>query len=83
MLLRLWCRLAAASLIQPLSWELPYAEGVALKKKAITRQCLYEGELWGEVLYNSFGANRGIWALIMVDPPPFCHLLVYDLKKVT
>ena len=28
-LLWLWCRLAA--LIQPLAWELPYAEGVALK----------------------------------------------------
>ena len=25
------CRLAAAALIQPLAWELPYATGVALK----------------------------------------------------
>ena len=30
-LLWLWCRLAAAALIQPLVWELPYAEGAALK----------------------------------------------------
>ena len=32
-LLWLWCRLAAATLIQSLAWELPYASGVALKKK--------------------------------------------------
>ena len=31
----LWCRLAAAALIRPLAWELPYATGVALKKKII------------------------------------------------
>ena len=30
-LLWLWCRLAAAALIQPLAWELPYARGSALK----------------------------------------------------
>ena len=30
---QLWCRLAATALIQPLAWELPYATGVALKKK--------------------------------------------------
>ena len=29
----LWCRLAAAALIQLLAWELPYAAGVALKRK--------------------------------------------------
>ena len=32
-LLCLWCRLAAAAQIQLLAWELPYATGVALKKK--------------------------------------------------
>ena len=32
-LLWLWCRLAAAALIQPLAQELPYAVGVALKKR--------------------------------------------------
>ena len=26
-----WCRLAAAALIGPIAWELPYAMGVALK----------------------------------------------------
>ena len=32
-LLWLWCWLAAVALIQPLGWELPYAMGVALKKR--------------------------------------------------
>ena len=35
-LLWLWCRLLTAALIQPLAWELPYAAGVALKKKKIS-----------------------------------------------
>jgi len=30
-LLWLWCRLAAAALIRPLAWELPYALGAILK----------------------------------------------------
>ena len=29
----LWCRLEAAALIQPLAWEPPYVEGLALKSK--------------------------------------------------
>ena len=33
-LLWLWCRLAVAALIQHLAWDLPYATGAALKKKA-------------------------------------------------
>ena len=32
-MLWLWCRLAAAALIQPLAWELPYATHVAIKRK--------------------------------------------------
>ena len=32
-LLWLWCRVAVAALIQPLAWELPFAAGVALKRK--------------------------------------------------
>ena len=28
-----WYRTAAAALIQPLAWELPYASGAALKKR--------------------------------------------------
>ena len=34
-LLWLWCRPAAAALIQPLAWVLPYAAGVTLKSKKI------------------------------------------------
>ena len=32
-LLWVWCRLAAAVLIRPLAWELPYAAGAAPKRK--------------------------------------------------
>ena len=32
-LLWLWCRPAAAALIAPLAWELPYAASAALKSK--------------------------------------------------
>ena len=32
-LLWLWCRPAAAALILPLAWELPYAAGVDVKRK--------------------------------------------------
>ena len=35
-LLWLWPRLAAAALIGPLAWKLPYAIGVALKSKKKT-----------------------------------------------
>ena len=35
-LLWLWCRLAAATLIQPLAWELPYVMGEALKRQKQT-----------------------------------------------
>ena len=33
----LWCRPAAAALIQPLTWELPYATRVALKRKKVKK----------------------------------------------
>ena len=38
----LWlcCRLAAAALIQPPAWELPFAEGAALKRKANKQSCI-------------------------------------------
>ena len=32
-LLWLWCRLEATALTQPLTWEPPYAAGVALKRQ--------------------------------------------------
>ena len=38
MLLWLWCRLVATAPIEPLAWELPYAEGVALKRPKQTNE---------------------------------------------
>ena len=38
-LLWLWCRLAAATPIQYLAWERPYATGLALKKKDKDHGC--------------------------------------------
>ena len=42
-MLWLWHRPAAAALIQPIAWELPYASGVALKKinKKINKKKFY------------------------------------------
>ena len=41
----LWCRLTAATPIQSLAWELPYASGLALKKgpkeKSIIKENLF------------------------------------------
>ena len=37
-LLCLWRRVAAASLIQPLAWEIPHATGAAIKRKKIFKQ---------------------------------------------
>ena len=51
----LWCRPAAAALILPLAWEIPYAAGAALKKAEkkkdlsrtfdISRSCSNPGSL--------------------------------------
>ena len=32
---KLWCQSAAATPVQPLAWEFPYATGAAIKKKKI------------------------------------------------
>ena len=48
-LLWLWCRLAAAPQIRPLAWELPYATGVAIKRKQKQKRVLvycYNRDLW-------------------------------------
>ena len=37
-LLWLWCRPAAAAQIQPLTWELPYAAGAALREKQTNKK---------------------------------------------
>ena len=40
-LLWLWCRSAAATLIRPLAWELPYVMGVALHIYMCVCVCMY------------------------------------------
>ena len=62
----LWCRLAATTLIQPLAWELPYAAGVALKKKKKTdflQSCLFcdAAHRLGESLEAS--ENKQTWSV--------------------
>ena len=61
MFLWLGCRSAAAALIQPLSWELPYATGAALKKENLK---VKEKTIKLIKIKNSLGltyARCGIW----------------------
>ena len=44
--LSLWCRPAAAALIGPLVWELPYAAGVALNRQKDQKNVQQEFLLW-------------------------------------
>ena len=53
-LLWLWCRLAAAVPVQPLSWELPYAAGAALKKKKKIYEIAQPGLGTGPQFINCF-----------------------------
>ena len=43
----LWHRPAVTALIQPLAWELPHAEGMALKRQQQKQQKTGRGELLG------------------------------------
>ena len=48
-LLWLWCRAEATALIQPFAWDLPYAMGMAKKKKTkkpTARMVIKQGNLW-------------------------------------
>ena len=47
MLLWLWWRLAAAALIQPLDWGLPFAAGAALKEKKDNIALEPSSPFWG------------------------------------
>ena len=53
-LLWLWCRPAAAALIQPLAWEPPYAASAALKSKQRPKQ----NEILNLVTMESFESER-------------------------
>ena len=66
MLLWLWRRPAAAALIQPLAWELPYATDVTVKEKKkflnnrkTTNKKRYLLFLWFLFTFYSFGDQRG------------------------
>ena len=48
-LLWLWYGLAAVAPIRPLAWELPYAEGAALKSKKQKRQQQRGRVFWHQV----------------------------------
>ena len=46
----LWHRPAAAALIWPIDWELPYATGVAIKRKEKKKNCAkYMEQLFSDV----------------------------------
>ena len=45
-LLQLWCRAAATALILPLARELPYAMGVAIKRKNKKGVLFVEPPVW-------------------------------------
>ena len=52
----LWCRLAAAALIRPVAWELPYATCAALKKNPLHT-------VWNPKLLNVLGSIY-IWLML-------------------
>ena len=61
LLLWLWCRSAAAAPIRPLDWELPYATGVALKRKKNVWDFSLIRELQQEVLeFLAYYKNQSI-----------------------
>ena len=55
--LRLWCRLAAASLIQPLAWKPPYAMGVALKRQKKRKTVRERLKVGGQKTEEALDAN--------------------------
>ena len=70
-LLWLWCRLAAAALIWPLAWKLPYAMHVALKRQKKTKQKKTKKDItfitWtfndsAFVCYSMFLDKKYIWS---------------------
>ena len=54
-LLWLWCRLGASAPIQPLSWEIPYATGEALKGQKEKKK---EVQRITRDYYQQLGANK-------------------------
>ena len=79
-LLWLWCRLAATAQIQLLAWELPYAMGVALKRKKNSIFLSLEIQIFiihvnssqslKYTLRMSLRAHRKLLLICKVVPPP-------------
>ena len=60
-LLHLWCRLAAAALVQPPAWESPYAAGEALKKKKKKKEKKEEVLTVTEISIGNCGEIQPVW----------------------
>ena len=76
-LLWLRCRRVAATPIQPLAWEPPYAVGVALKKKRIKRNFLFRtlrrlGKDRAQLQLPEVGAGAHTAALAHLPPCCLC-----------
>ena len=75
-LLWLWCRPVAAALIQPLAWELPYAEGTALKKQNKQKFILqfWRSDALNECLWTKIRCwkwNRMLFSFNSISLNPF------------
>ena len=71
----LWCRPAAAALIEPLSWEPPCATGAALKKKQKFKKRMIE-------FNRALGMATGSSCLEIILPslwPVFYHKCSHEL----
>ena len=62
----LWHRLAAVALIWPLAWELPYAMGVALKKKHAHTHTHTHTHTNHAVFYNSQMHHQAVWYFFII-----------------
>ena len=79
-MLWLWHRLAATAPIQPLAWELPYAAGVAVKKKKKKVQAATEKQnLLKSDINQRAGNNTPSESSPIYHPEP---LKVGDLREM-
>ena len=74
LLLRLWCRLEATAPFQPLAWEPPYAQGLALekaKRHTHTKECsaLISGVLF--TIHNRRLQTKLFFCLLRATPVAF------------
>ena len=65
--LRLWRRLVAAALIQPLAWEPPYARGAALKRPKKKKKKRLHGFLILKYRGNKMSGLHNLSFLVILD----------------